>query len=78
MPRNTVIKAEFKKKNVYAKSIDFRKKNLFTTWKSVALTIEIYGCGFQWNVARVFSTSSSSTRNLITALTCGDKLEVGG
>ena len=30
--------------------------------KSVALPIEPYGCGFRWNVARVFSTSSSSTR----------------
>ena len=42
--------------------------------KSVALPIEPYGCGFGWNVARVFSTSSSM---LITAFTHGDKLEVG-
>ena len=27
--------------------------------KSIALPIEPYGCGFWWNVARVFSTSSS-------------------
>ena len=47
------------------------KKNLFTIWnrtrnllnasQSVALPIELYGCSFQWNVARVFSTSSSSS-----------------
>ena len=50
--------------------------------KSVALTIEPYGCGFRWNAVRVFSISSSlrsaAERNLITTLTCGDKLEVGG
>jgi len=40
---------------------------------------ELYGCGFQWNVARVFSTfQPAAERNLITALTCNAKLEVGG
>ena len=71
---------------MYAKSIDFRKKSVHQLdsnlqppeCKSVALPIELYGCGFRWNVARVFSTSLSSTRNLITVLTRGDKLEVGG
>ena len=29
--------------------------------KLVALPIELYGCGFWWNVAQVFSTSSSSS-----------------
>jgi len=47
------------------KSIDFRKKYLFTSWLRThnllnALSIEPYGCGFQWNVAWVFSTSLSS------------------
>ena len=39
------------------------------------------GCGFQWNVALVFPTSSSSTHcrtQSDPALTRGDKLEVGG
>jgi len=40
--------------------------------------MELYGCGFQWNVARVFSSSSSEECKLITALPHGDELEVGG
>ena len=71
---------------MYAKSIDFRKRNLFSSWirtpdllnaSQFVLPIEPYSCGFQWNVARVFSTSSSSTRCIITAFTRCDKLEVG-
>ena len=51
------------------KSINFRKKSVHhlnsnlrpPERKSAALPIELYGCGFRWNVARVFSTSLSST-----------------
>ena len=49
--------------------------------KSVALPIEPYGCGFQWNVARVsplLHLQPPAECNLITAFTCSDKLEVGG
>ena len=46
--------------------------------KSVAVPIELYGCGLRWNVAQVFSTSSAEEHNLITAFTHGDKLEAGG
>jgi len=67
MPRNSVIKAELKKKNVYAKSIDFRKKicsppgfEPTTSWMQVSYSNN--WAGFWWNVARGFSTSSSSTR----------------
>jgi len=67
MPSNSVIKAEFLK-NVYAKSIDLQKKNVYqldsnlrpSECNSVILPIEPYGCGFRWNVAQVSSTSSSS------------------
>ena len=51
-------------KNVFAKSIDIysKKKTVHSLdsnprlpeCKSAALTIELYGCGFRWNVARVF------------------------
>ena len=75
MPSNSVINAEFKK-NVYAKVLIFEEKKSVhqldsnprpPECKSVALPIEPYGCGFRWNFARVFSTSSSSThcRNAI-------------
>ena len=33
---------------------------------SAALLIELYGCGFRRNVARIFSTSSSSTHTLVS------------
>ena len=56
-------------KNVFAKVLILKKKSVHhldsnprpPECKSVALAIEPYGCGFRWNVARVFSTSSSSS-----------------
>ena len=66
MPSNSAIKAGLLKTCIQ-KVLIFEKKNLVNSWiwthdlKSVALTIEPYGCGFWWNVARVFSSSSSST-----------------
>ena len=61
-------KLDFKK--VFVKRIDFRGKNVHQLdlnprppeCKSAALPIELYDCGFRWNAAQVFSTSSSSTR----------------
>ena len=49
--------------------------------KSAALPIELYGCGFRWNVAQfslLLRLQPTTECKLITALTCGDKLEVGG
>ena len=69
------------------KSIDFQKKSVHhlnsnlqpLERKSAVLPIKLHiCCGFQWNVARVFSTSSAAECNLITTLTHGDKFEVGG
>ena len=48
--------------------------------KSVALPIELYGCGFRWNVAEfspLLHLQPTAERNQITAFTHGDKLEVG-
>ena len=68
MRNNSVVKANSKKhvckkywyskkKTVYHLDLNLRPPEC----KSVALPIELYGCGFQWNVARAFSTSSSSS-----------------
>ena len=78
------------KKNVYPKSIDFRKKKLVhqqdsnprpPECKSVALPIEPYGCGFDGMLLEfspLLRLQPTVERNLITAFTRGDKLEVGG
>ena len=67
MPSNSVINAEVKKKTCTQKYWFSKKISVHhldsnprpPECKSVALLI---GYGFRWNVARVFSTSSSSTR----------------
>jgi len=70
MPSNSGIKAELKKKNTCVQKVLIFDKTAvhqldLNPWppecKSFALPIELYGCGFQWNVAWVFSNSSSST-----------------
>ena len=64
MPSNSGIKAEFKK-NVHERVLIFGKKACSpaaTSWMQVIHTTHwaIWLC-FRWNVARIFSTSSSST-----------------
>jgi len=75
--KRVCISIDIQKKNVHHLDSDPRPPEC----KSVALPIEPYGCGFQWNVAQVFSTSSSCQaaveRKLIPAFTRGDKLEGG-
>ena len=49
--------------------------------KSVTLPIELYGCGFQWMLLEfspLICLQPAAEFSLITALTCSDKLEVGG
>ena len=74
-------------KNVYTKVLIFEiKKSVHQLdsnlqppeCKSVALPIEPYGCGFQWNVTPLLRLQPAAEHNLITTLTRGDKLEVGG
>jgi len=51
------------------------------TTSSVALPIELYGCGFRWNMLLEFSPllrQPAAECNLITAFTRNDKLEAGG
>jgi len=62
----------FSVKNVYAKKFDFRKKkpnatNWIWTHELLIASQTLYPliwfpCGFQWNVALLFSTPSRSTR----------------
>ena len=68
MPSNSAIKAKFQKRA--SKSIDFWKKNLFTSWIQIRDLLDAsqlhypldYVCfGFRWNAAWVFSTSLFST-----------------
>ena len=86
MPSNSVIKAEFKK-SVYAKSIYFRKKicspaGFELECKSVAIPIEL---SVLWSFdemllefSPLLCLQAAAERKLITTLTHGDKLEVGG
>ena len=72
---------------MYAKSIHFRKKKSvyhldsnprLPECKSVALTIEPYGCGMLLEFSPLLRLQPTAERSLITVLTRGDKLEVGG
>ena len=87
MPSNSVISAEFKKK-VYAKVLIF-EKNLFTSW---ILTHDLNASqllfplshmavvfdGMLLEFSPLLRLQPAAEHNLITALTCSDKLEVGG
>ena len=66
-PSNNAVKAEFQCKKY---NFSTTTKNLFTTWiwthdllnaSQLHYPLSYLRCGFQWNVARVFSTSSSSS-----------------
>ena len=82
----TVISKLNFKKNVNAKHMIFKKKSV-TSWiwtrdllnaSQLHYPSSYLCCGFQWNVARVFFLQLAAEYELITALTRGDKLEVGG
>ena len=74
------------KKNMYAKCIDYQKKTIRQLdlnppppeSKWVALAVELSVLWFWGNVARLLCFKPAAKCNLITALTCSDKLEVGG
>jgi len=70
---------------VYAKVLIFEKKSVHQLdsnprpeCKSVALSIEPYGCGFLLEFSPLLRLQAVVERKLITALTRSDKLEVGG
>ena len=89
MPGNSNIKAEFKE-NVYAKSNDFRKKNLFTSWIRAHDLLNASQLLYPLNhMAVVFDgillefspllrLQPAAECNLITALTHSEQHEVGG
>ena len=90
MPRNSAIKAEFQK-NVHAKSIIFGKKPPIYQLDSnpqplnasqLHYPLGYLSCGFRKKKLLEFSPllhlQAAAERRLITALTCSDKLQVGG
>jgi len=71
---------------VFAKIIDIQKKICYyldsnprpPKCKSVALPIELYGCGLQWNISPLLRPQAAVEHKLITALTHVEKFDGGG
>ena len=84
MPSNSPIDQTWTLKTCMQKVLIFEKQKKSAhqldsnPWppecKSTALPIELYGCGFWWNVAQILRLQPSAECKLISS----DKLEVGG
>ena len=63
---------------MYAKSIDFRKKKSVHQWDSNPRPPAVVFDGMLLEFSPLLRLQPAAEHNLITALTRGDKLEVGG